>query len=191
MLRFGAGPERDRFMPRAPCPRRVERKTRTCLRDLDAESDAVWLVDNTSLSFDQIADFCNLHPLEVKGIADGEVAPDQGVRSVSNGQLARERSSGPRRLRPSAEDGGVEGQAAARQADEEGPALHAVSRRQDRPNAILWLLRNHPELKDAQIMRLVARRKRPFSRSAIAPIGIRPASSDGPGDAGARLADRP
>jgi hypothetical protein len=124
------------------------------------KATAVWLVENTSLTFDQIADFCKLHPLEVKGIADGEVATGiKGLDPVSNGQLTREEI------------------ARAEQAPEQrlhlakskvtlpevkrsrGPRYTPLSRRQDRPNAILWLLRNHAELKDAQIMRLVGTTK--------------------------------
>ena len=124
------------------------------------KATAVWLVENTSLTFDQIADFCKLHPLEVKGIADGEVAAgikghdpitsnqltrDEIARGEANAayrlQLARSKVSLPEVKKP------------------RGPRYTPLSRRQDRPNAILWLVRNHPELKDAQIMRLVGTTK--------------------------------
>ena len=125
------------------------------------KATAVWLVENTSLSFDQIADFCKLHPLEVKGIADGEVAVGiKGLDPVGTGQLTREeieKAAGRPEL--PAEASPAEGQAARDEADRKGPRYTPVSRRQDRPNAILWLLRNHPELKDAQIMRLVGTTK--------------------------------
>jgi hypothetical protein len=124
------------------------------------KATAVWLVENTSLTFDQIAEFCKLHPLEVKGIADGEVAGGiKGHDPISSGQLTREEIA-----------------AAEKDSDHRltlaptkvrlpefkkprGARYTPLSRRQDRPNAILWLVRNHPELKDAQIMRLVGTTK--------------------------------
>ncbi len=125
------------------------------------KATAVWLVENTSLSFEQIAEFCKLHPLEVKGIADGEVAAGiKGLDPVLTGQLTRE------------EIERVQGDPAASlkmatpkvklpemKRTRKGPRYTPVSRRHDRPNAILWLVRNHPELKDAQIMRLVGTTK--------------------------------
>ena len=125
------------------------------------KATAVWLVENTSLSFDQIADFCKLHPLEVKGIADGEVAAGiKGFDPVSNGQLTREeiekaQASPSYRLKMAESKVKVP----EPKRTKKGPRYTPVSRRQDRPNAILWLLRNHPELKDAQIMRLVGTTK--------------------------------
>lgn len=124
------------------------------------KATAVWLVDNTALTFSQIAEFCKLHPLEVKGIADGEVASGiKGLDPTLTGQLTREeialaeanpahvlRMAAPKVKLPEAKR-------------RRGPRYTPVSRRQDRPNAILWLLRNHPELKDAQIMRLVGTTK--------------------------------
>lgn len=125
------------------------------------KATAVWLVENTSLSFDQIADFCNLHPLEVKGIADGEVAAGiKGADPVTMGQLTREeieraQNDPAHRLRLAPPKVKIPEMKRAKR----GPRYTPVSRRQDRPNAILWLLRNHPELKDAQIMRLVGTTK--------------------------------
>jgi uncharacterized protein len=124
------------------------------------KATAVWLVENTSLSFDQIADFCKLHPLEVKGIADGEVAAGiKGHDPITSGQLTREEIA----------EGEKDPSHHLRLAQSKvrlpevkrgrGPRYTPLSRRQDRPNAILWLLRNHPELKDAQIMRLVGTTK--------------------------------
>ncbi|MFC0284222.1 DUF1013 domain-containing protein [Camelimonas abortus] len=124
------------------------------------KATAIWLVDNTSLTFEQIGEFCKLHPLEVKGIADGEVAAGiKGLDPVLSGQLDREeiergqkdpnyrlKLREPRVKLPEPKRG-------------RGPRYTPVSRRHDRPNAILWLLRNHPELKDAQIMRLVGTTK--------------------------------
>lgn len=125
------------------------------------KATAVWLVENTSLSFDQIADFCKLHPLEVKGIADGEVAAGiKGFDPVSNGQLTREeieKAQGNPNYRLKMAESKVKVPEPKR--TKKGPRYTPVSRRQDRPNAILWLLRNHPELKDAQIMRLVGTTK--------------------------------
>jgi uncharacterized protein len=125
------------------------------------KATAVWLVENTSLSFEQIADFCKLHPLEVKGIADGEVAAGiKGFDPVSNGQLTREeldKAQADPDYRLKIAQSKVKLPEVKR--TKKGPRYTPVSRRQDRPNAILWLLRNHPELKDAQIMRLVGTTK--------------------------------
>jgi uncharacterized protein len=125
------------------------------------KATAVWLVENTSLSFEQIADFCKLHPLEVKGIADGEVAAGiKGLDPITTNQLTREeiervQADPDARLRMA--DTKVKLPEMKR--TKKGPRYTPVSRRHDRPNAILWLLRNHPELKDAQIMRLVGTTK--------------------------------
>jgi hypothetical protein len=123
------------------------------------KATAVWLVENTSLSFEQIADFCRLHPLEVKAIADGEAALTiKGLDPVLTGQLTREEIDKAQKdpnYRMRMADSKVRVPVAKRR----GPRYTPVSRRQDRPNAILWLLRNHPELKDAQIMRLVGTTK--------------------------------
>jgi len=124
------------------------------------KATAVWLVENTSLSFDQIAQLCNLHPLEVKAIADGDAAQGiKGLDPILTGQLTREEIAAaeadpnhrlhiaePKVRLPEAKP-------------KKGPRYTPVSRRQDRPNAILWLVRNHPELKDSQIMRLVGTTK--------------------------------
>src|SRR3954468_17917860 len=131
----------------------------TSTQPLMPKATAVWLVENTSLSFEQIADFCKLHPLEVKAIADGEAAQMiKGLDPVLTSQLSREdiarAEADPKvRLRM------AEPKVRAPIAKHKGPRYTPVSRRQDRPNAILWLLRNHPELKDAQIMRLVGTTK--------------------------------
>jgi hypothetical protein len=124
------------------------------------KATAVWLVDNTSLTFEQIAEFCGLHVLEVKGIADGDVAHGiKGMDPISSGQLSRDEihiaEEDPKHrlqlLEPKVEVPEVK--------TKRGPRYTPVSRRQDRPNAILWLLRNHPELKDSQVMRLVGTTK--------------------------------
>lgn len=123
------------------------------------KATAVWLVDNTALSFEQIAAFCTLHPLEVQGIADGDVAGGiMGVNPIQNGQLTREeieRAEADPNYRLKLSDPKVRVAAAKRK----GPRYTPISRRNERPNAIKWLVRNHPELKDAQIMRLVGTTK--------------------------------
>jgi hypothetical protein len=125
------------------------------------KATAVWLLDNTALSFDQIADFCKLHPLEVKAIADGDAAQGiKGLDPIQTGQLTREQIANAEAnpdIRLSLTAPKVP-QAAPDRA-KKGPRYTPVSRRQDRPNAILWLVRNHPELKDSQIMRLVGTTK--------------------------------
>ncbi|GJM02737.1 MAG: hypothetical protein DHS20C08_12380 [Rhodomicrobium sp.] len=124
------------------------------------KATAVWLVDNTSLTFDQIAEFCGLHVLEVKGIADGDVAHGiKGMDPISSGQLSREEIARAQRdssYRLKLSVSKVEIPEIKRK---RSPRYTPVSRRQDRPNAILWLLKRHPELKDSQIMRLVGTTK--------------------------------
>lgn len=129
-------------------------------RPLMPKATAVWLVENTSLTFEQIAAFCGLHVLEVKGIADGDVAQGiKGLDPVTSGQLTREEiedaEANPGRQLRLAEPKVVVPETPTRK----GPRYTPVSRRHDRPNAVLWLLRNHPELKDSQIMRLVGTTK--------------------------------
>lgn len=123
------------------------------------KATAVWLVDNTALSFEQIAQFCKLHPLEVKAIADGESAQGiKGLDPISTGQLSREeiaRAEGNPAHKLKLSDPKVR----VPESKRKGPRYTPVSKRQDRPNAILWLVRNHPELKDAQISRLVGTTK--------------------------------
>jgi uncharacterized protein len=125
------------------------------------KATAVWLVDNTSLSFDQVADFCKLHPLEVKAIADGDAAQGiKGADPILTGQLTRDEIA---KAEADPEHRLVLARAKVRVPEpttrKKGPRYTPVSRRQDRPNAILWLVRNHPELKDSQIMRLVGTTK--------------------------------
>ncbi len=123
------------------------------------KATAVWLVDNTALSFDQIAQFCKLHPLEVKAIADGESAQGiKGLDPIQTGQLSRDEiaraeADPAHKLKLSAPKVHVP------ELKRKGPRYTPVSKRQDRPNAILWLVRNHPELRDAQISRLVGTTK--------------------------------
>ncbi len=123
------------------------------------KATAVWLVDNTALSFDQIAQFCKLHPLEVKAIADGEAAQGiKGLDPVMTGQLSRDEiakgeADPEHRLKLS------EPKVRVPESKRRTPRYTPLSKRQDRPNAILWLVKNHPELKDAQISRLVGTTK--------------------------------
>ncbi|HEX5935469.1 MAG TPA: DUF1013 domain-containing protein [Pseudorhizobium sp.] len=123
------------------------------------KATAVWLVDNTALSFDQIAQFCKLHPLEVKAIADGEAAQGiKGLDPIATGQLSRDeiqRGEADVNYKLKLQEPKVRVPESKRR----GPRYTPVSKRQDRPNAILWLVRNHPELKDAQISRLVGTTK--------------------------------
>lgn len=126
---------------------------------LMAKATAVWLVDNTTLSFKQIADFCGLHELEVNGIADGEVAVGiKGFDPLANNQLeqseidAGEQNPGHKlklKYNPAAEG----------ELKRKGPRYTPLSKRQDRPAAIAWLVKFHPELADSQISKLVGTTK--------------------------------
>ena len=123
------------------------------------KATAVWLVDNTTLTFEQIAGFCRLHPLEVKAIADGDSAQGiKGMDPILTGQLSRdeiEKAEGDSSVKLTMAQPKVRVPEAKRRS----PRYTPVSKRQDRPNAILWLVRNHPELKDAQIIRMVGTTK--------------------------------
>ena len=124
------------------------------------KATAVWLVENTALTFRQIADFAGLHELEVKGIADGDVAQGiKGLDPVTGGQLTREEiENGEKdadyRLKLLEPKVNIPVQKATK-----GPRYTPVSKRGDRPDAIAWLLRYHPELPDSQIMKLVGTTK--------------------------------
>ncbi len=119
---------------------------------------AVWLVDNTVLTFTQIAEFCQLHELEVQGIADGTVgAHIVGQDPTSSGQLSQEeldrcQADPSTRLKLTEDD--VKAMPRTK-----GPRYTPVSKRQDKPDAIAWLVRHHPELTDLQISRLVGTTK--------------------------------
>ena len=129
-------------------------------RPLMPKATAVWLVDNTSLTFEQIADFCGLHPLEVKGIADEDVAKGiKGQDPVTSGQLSREdiaeaeadpkkrlKMAPPKHKMPSVKQ-------------KKAPRYTPVSKRQDKPDAVYWILRNHPEFSDADIVKLIGTTK--------------------------------
>ncbi len=129
-------------------------------KPLMPKATAVWLVEHTALSFEQVAVFCGLHVLEVKGIADGDVAQGiQGRDPVSAGQLTVEEiSRGEKNAKHELEIAPLK-VAITPSSARRGPKYTPVSRRHDRPNAVLWLIRNHPELKDSQIMRLVGTTK--------------------------------
>ncbi|MGC6511960.1 MAG: DUF1013 domain-containing protein [Parvibaculales bacterium] len=120
------------------------------------KATAVWLIDNTALTFDQIAEFCGLHPLEVKGIADGDVAHGiRGMDPINNGQLTRDE------IERCQNDPTARLELLKSQRDlpevkkSKGSKYMPLSKRQERPDAIYWLIRNHPELNDAQVGRLV------------------------------------
>jgi uncharacterized protein len=129
-------------------------------KPLMPKATAVWLVDNTSLTFDQVADFCGLHPLEVKGIADEDVAKGiKGMDPVSAGQLTREqieeaekdpkvrlKMAPPKHKMPTVKQ-------------KKAPRYTPVSKRQDKPDAVYWILRNHPEFADADIIKLIGTTK--------------------------------
>ena len=116
---------------------------------------AVWLVDNTTLSFKQIADFCKLHEVEIQGIADGEVAKGiKGYNPIISGQLTREEielssKDTNRPLQIKSTDVEVSGE------DKKIKKYIPLSKRQDKPDSALWLLRQHNILKDSQIAKLV------------------------------------
>lgn len=128
-------------------------------KPLMAKATAVWLVDNTTLSFKQIGDFCGLHELEVQGIADGDVAAGvKGFDPIANNQLTQDEIDAAEKdplhklvlkFNP----------AATGEEKRRGPRYTPLSKRQDRPNSILWLVKFHPELADAQIAKLVGTTK--------------------------------
>ena len=123
------------------------------------KATAVWLVENTTLTFKQIAKFCNLHELEIKGIADGDVA--KGIKAynpILAGQLTREEidecsKNSERSLVLNQRTENVEVK------ERKKPKYTPLSKRQDRPDAILWLCKNAPELNDGQISKLVGSTK--------------------------------
>lgn len=123
------------------------------------KATVVWLIDNTALSFDQIADFCELHVLEVQAIADGEVSTGmQGFDPIANGQLSRdeiERCAPNSSLRLVMQKNALPKPTTK----SKGPKYVPISKRGDKPDAIAWLLKHHPELKDAQVAKLVGTTK--------------------------------
>ena len=124
------------------------------------KATAVWLIDNTTLTFDQIAAFCGLHHLEVKGIADGDVAENmRGVDPISGGELTREE------IQKAEADPDYRMRVAASkiahipQPKRKGARYTPVARRGDKPDAIAWFIRNHPEVSDPQICKLIGTTK--------------------------------
>lgn len=124
------------------------------------KATAVWLIDNTTLSFTQVAAFCGLHHLEVKGIADGDVAEHmRGVDPIAGGELSREE------IRKAEEDASYELQllpskiAHIPQPKRKGARYTPTARRADKPDAIAWFIRNHPEVSDTQIGKLIGTTK--------------------------------
>ncbi|OCX61041.1 cytoplasmic protein [Thioclava sp. SK-1] len=128
-------------------------------KPLMAKATAVWLVDNTTLTFKQIGDFCGMHELEVQGIADGDVAAGvKGQDPLSNGQL--DQSEIDRAEKDPLHKLKLKfNKASVGEDKRRGPRYTPLSKRQDRPNSILWLVKFHPELADAQIARLVGTTK--------------------------------
>ena len=123
------------------------------------KATAVWLVDNTKLTFEQIAQFCGLHELEVQAIADGEVAIGmQGLDPVAAGQVSKEEIARCE-LDPDLRLKISEPTVPMPKARQKGARYTPISKRQDRPDAIAWLLRNYPELSDAQLSRLIGTTK--------------------------------
>ncbi len=128
-------------------------------KPLMAKATAVWLVDNTTISFKQIADFVGMHELEIQGIADGDVAAGvKGFDPIANNQLTQAEieaaEKDPLHRITLKHNPAAQGEEARR-----GPRYTPLSKRQDRPNAILWLVKFHPELADSQIARLVGTTK--------------------------------
>lgn len=123
------------------------------------KATAVWLVESTALTFDQISKFCGLHELEVQAIADGEVATGiQGLDPIAGGELTQEELD-----RCTADPGTqlviAESDIPIPKARSKGARYTPISKRQDRPDAIAWILRNHPEFTDAQISKLIGTTK--------------------------------
>jgi hypothetical protein len=134
-------------------------RTAVMNKPLMPKATAVWLVENTALTFDQIAEFCGMHSLEVQAIADGEVATGmQGRNPVLAGEVTQEEidrcaKDAAARLQPSRPHIPIP------QARPKGARYTPVSKRQDRPDAIAWLLKNYPELSDGQVCNLIGTTK--------------------------------
>jgi len=124
------------------------------------KATAVWLIENTSLSFDQIAGFCGLHPLEVQGIANEDVAKGiRGVDPIAGGFLSREEihkgeADQSYKLQP-LEQKRIDLPVVKKR----GARYTPIARRQDRPDAIQWFLKNHPEVADSKIVKLIGTTK--------------------------------
>lgn len=126
---------------------------------LHPKATAVWLVDNTTMSFKQIADFVGMHELEVQGIADGDVATGvKGFDPIANNQLTQKEIDDAQ-SNPLYRLAIKSNSAAVGEEKRRGPRYTPLSKRQDRPNSILWLVKFHPELTDGQIAKLVGTTK--------------------------------
>ncbi|WP_342078398.1 cell cycle transcriptional regulator TrcR [Yoonia sp. SS1-5] len=124
-----------------------------------AKATAVWLCDNTTITFKQIADFCGLHELEVQGIADGDVATGvKGFDPIANKQLTQDEIS-KAEANPMHKLKLLYNPASAGEEKRRGPRYTPLSKRQDRPASIYWLVKFHPELSDGQISKLVGTTK--------------------------------
>ena len=125
------------------------------------KATAVWLIDNTGLTFKQISEFCSLHIIEVEGIADGDVAAGiRGADPIANGQIDRaeiERAQADTNYAMKADT--FDSDTLTPKTKKKGPRYTPLSRRQDRPDAIAWLVRHHPEVTDAQISKLIGTTK--------------------------------
>jgi len=137
-----------------------------------ARATAVWLVDNTTLTFKQIADFVGMHELEIQGIADGDVAVGvKGFDPVANNQLdaadiEKAEADPLHKLKLKFNP------AAVGEEKRRGPRYTPLSKRQDRPASILWLVKFHPELSDAQVSKLIGKQSLPFKPFVNARTGI-------------------
>ncbi len=123
------------------------------------KATTLWLIENTSLSFQQIAEYCGLHPLEVQGIADDEVSTGiQGLDPIARNQVTREEIDRCQKD-PSARLKMAIHNLPQPTKRTKGPRYTPVAKRQDKPDGIAWLARHHPELKDSQISRLIGTTK--------------------------------
>ena len=126
------------------------------------KATAVWLIDNTGMTFKQISQFCSLHILEVEGIADGDVAAGiRGADPIANGQVSREEIERAEKdanyaMKPNTFDSD---KLTPKKSKKKGGRYTPLSRRQDRPDAIAWIVRNHPEITDGQISKLIGTTK--------------------------------
>ena len=124
------------------------------------KATAVWLIENTSLAFNQIAEFCGLHPLEVQGIANEDVAKGiRGVDPIAGGFLSREEIA-----KGEADDSYKLKPLEQKRIDlpvvkKRGARYTPIARRQDRPDAIAWFLKNHPEIPDSKVVKLIGTTK--------------------------------
>lgn len=124
------------------------------------KATAVWLVDNTALSFDQIAQFCGMHPLEIQSIADGEVAQSIiGVDPTANGQLTKEEIARCEKNSSARLTMDKDAQKYLDKQPKKGARYTPVARRQDKPDAIAWVLKNHPEVPSPKIAKLLGTTK--------------------------------